>query len=335
MYDAEHGPLGRAVYWLAPVVWLALATTAAAAAGKLGGSNWKHKRTAAALLVLAASAKLFSDAKGVLESRATMWAEAARREPGNDRAVSELAAPLVRKRKPGEVRKLADKCLAARPDSCPCLELRATAGLQSKAFADAATDARAAVDKCPNRPAAYVSLAEALVLTGDLAGAEQAATKGLELGGDAGRLKYSRALAFERKGQLDEAAAEAEAAANAGGGRDARLLAGAVAIARNDLDGAQRWLDPLVAEDPEDVEALYDRALVSDKRGDFNGARQRYLAVLKLDPKHADSRYNLALLTHRAGARDEARHHAARFGEIAPRDPRRHTLAATVGLEAR
>ena len=68
---------------------------------------------------------------------------------------------------------------------------------------------------------------------------------------------------------------------------------------------------------------------------DFNGARQRYLAVLKLDPKHTDSRYNLALLTHRAGARDEARHHAARFAEIAPRDPRRHTLAATVGLEGR
>ncbi|WP_420894956.1 tetratricopeptide repeat protein [Sorangium cellulosum] len=77
---------------------------------------------------------------------------------------------------------------------------------------------------------------------------------------------------------------------------------------------------------------LYNLALIDDKRGDYNGAREGYLAALKADPRNADARYNLALLTFRAGIVEESRHHARKFLEAFPEDPRSGQLARTTGM---
>lgn len=139
------------------------------------------------------------------------------------------------------------------------------------------------------------------------------------------------AVELEAAGRLVEARAEVELALAGGAGRDAQLLAAKLAILRDDLDAATRLLEPLAA-DGTDALVLYNLGLIAQRRGTYNPARSRYLAALKADPNYAPARYNLALLTWDAGIKDEARHHALKFIELSPGDPRGPELAARVGL---
>jgi len=143
---------------------------------------------------------------------------------------------------------------------------------------------------------------------------------------------YRSALELETAGRLPEARAEVELALAGGAGRDARLLAAKLAILRNDLDGAAVLLAPLA--DRGDALVLYNLGLIAQRRGDYNPARNQYLAALKADPSYAPARYNLALLTWEAGIKDEARHHASKFLELSPGDPRGAGLRARVELGA-
>lgn len=144
---------------------------------------------------------------------------------------------------------------------------------------------------------------------------------------------YLLALEFEAAGRFVEARNEVDLAIAAGAGRDARLLAAKLAILRDDLDAAQRLLEPL-ASDGKDALVLYNLGLIAQRRGEYNNARTRYIAALKADPNYAATRYNLAVLTWDAGAKDEAKHHAAKFLELSPQDPRGDELRKQVGLEA-
>lgn len=142
--------------------------------------------------------------------------------------------------------------------------------------------------------------------------------------------RYVRAWELEAEGRHVEAQAELEPLLAEGGDRDAKLLAAKLAILREDFKTAQALLEPLRAADPEDGPVQYNIALVAQKRGDFNGARSGYLAALRVDPANTAARYNLALLTWEAGALDEARHHAKKFLELSPDDPRAAELQARV-----
>lgn len=144
---------------------------------------------------------------------------------------------------------------------------------------------------------------------------------------------YLLALEFEAAGRFLEARNEVELAIAAGAGRDAKLLAAKLAILRDDLDAAQRLLEPL-AGDGKDALVLYNLGLIAQRRGEYNNARTRYIAALKADPNYAAIRYNLAVLTWDAGAREEAKHHAEKFLELSPDDPRGAELRKQVGLEA-
>jgi len=139
------------------------------------------------------------------------------------------------------------------------------------------------------------------------------------------------AVELEAAGRLVEARAEVELALAGGADRDAQLLAAKLAILRDDLDTATRLLEPLAA-DGTDALVLYNLGLIAQRRGTYNPARSRYLAALKADPNYAPARYNLALLTWDAGIKDEAHHHAQKFIELSPGDPRGPELAARVGL---
>ena len=140
------------------------------------------------------------------------------------------------------------------------------------------------------------------------------------------------ALELEAAGRMVEARAEVELALAGGAGRDAQLLAAKLAILRDDLDTAARLLEPLAA-DGTDALVLYNLGLIAQRRGTYNLARSRYLAALKADPNYAPARYNIALLTFDAGIKDEAHHHATKFIELSPGDPRGPELAARVGLD--
>ncbi len=143
-----------------------------------------------------------------------------------------------------------------------------------------------------------------------------------------------RAIELEAAGRFVEAQVEVERAIAAGAGRDAKLLAAKLAIQRDDLDAATTLLEPLSTADPNDADAQYNLALVAQRRGSFNKARAGYLATLRADPSYAAARYNLAVMTWNAGARDEAQHHARKFLELRPDDPRAAELRRKVELDA-
>jgi tetratricopeptide (TPR) repeat protein len=144
---------------------------------------------------------------------------------------------------------------------------------------------------------------------------------------------YVKALEFESAGRYIEARAEVEQALAAGAGRDARLLAAKLAILRSDLDTAADLLTPLAA-DGADALVHYNIGLVAQQRNQYNKARSAYLAALKAEPTYAPARFNLAVLAWDAGVHEEAQHHARKFLELSPDDPRAAELRTRVELDA-
>lgn len=144
---------------------------------------------------------------------------------------------------------------------------------------------------------------------------------------------YLKALELEAAGRYVEAKIEVDQALDAGAGRDARILAAKLAILRNDLDAADNLLSKL-AGDTNDALVQYNVGLVAQRRNQYNRARSAYLAAAKADPALTAARFNLAILTWDAGVRDEAQHHARKFLEMAPGDPRAAELRAKVELDA-
>ena len=179
---------------------------------------------------------------------------------------------------------------------------------------------------CDSRPAQPVAKADPVAEPASVAEPTPAANAA-----EAER-HYLSALELEAAGRLVEARAEVELALAGGAGRDAQLLAAKLAILRDDLDVAAKLLEPL-AVDGRDALVLYNLGLIAQRRGTYNPARSRYLAALKADPSYAPARYNLALLTWDAGIKEEAQHHALKFIELSPGDPRGAELRTRVGLD--
>jgi tetratricopeptide (TPR) repeat protein len=338
-FAGELAPLARGIPYVAPPLWAALALLAGEASRRLVRPGGRRQSIGAAAAVLIVGALQFVRAGAVLTSTEAMWWAALGANPDDARALPALSGPALRARDHAGVLAVADKCLAQQPlpeagmpstASCACLELRIDALLGSDRAPQALPDAAVLSDRCPRRPLHRALYAQALAATGQTDAARAQAFMGLAENGDPGRLHYALALAASRQGHAAAALVEAGAAVEAGAGRDARLLAGMAAILTGDLDAADGWLAPLVQADPLDAQAQYDLALVADKRGDYNRAREGYLATLRADPRSADARYNLALLTYRAGILSEAQHHARKFREAFPGDPRGAELASRV-----
>jgi tetratricopeptide (TPR) repeat protein len=151
---------------------------------------------------------------------------------------------------------------------------------------------------------------------------------------EGGEESYLEALQLESAGRYVEAKIAVDQALAEGAGRDAKLLAAKLAILRNDLDTASNLLGPLAAAEPKDALVQYNLGLVAQRRNEYNKARTAYLAAVKADPAYAPARFNLAVLTWDANAKEEAQHHARKFLELAPTDPRAAELRAKVQLEA-
>jgi tetratricopeptide (TPR) repeat protein len=337
--SGPRAPLGRAVPFVAPFVWAALAVTAAAVAERRLRGRVPRPALAAAAVVVVLGAASVGSAAPLLRSRERMWQAALAQDPANETAVLHAVDALTQHRKHADALAVAEKCIAAEPAVCVCHALRARAEIRQRRPDVGMQHAQAAVDLCPASPMAIAAKAEALVMSGAAAPGLAEAARGLELvaghpDGAAAWLHYVHALALESAdggSKRDEARRELDQAIELGAGRDAKLAAANMAFAANDLDGAQRWSEAMLADDAKDIDAIYNRALVAHKRDDYNHAREGYLATLKLEPDYAVARFNLAVLTWKRGAREEAKNHVRKFIERFPDDARGAELVAMVG----
>ena len=334
-FSGPRAPLARGAAPLALVVWPTLAAVAAAFAGEFLGSSWKHKRTAAAALVLAGGLFVHGDGAKNMGDTAHMWSVALGKEPDNEAAFENVTRPLLMQGKVDDVIKRSNACLRVAPTACTCLVTKAAA-LQRKRESDkreadkalqAAADAASA---CPNVTSARAIHAEALAIAGKIDEALAEADEALAQGADEARAHTAKASVLIAAGKVKEAEAEAQKAVEAGGGRDAKLLIASLALGAGNLDAAEAALKPMLVERPQDADVQYNLALIADKRNKYNEARNGYLATLKLDPTYKAARYNLALLTFRRGVTDEAKNHAKKYAEMAPSDPAAASLLNTI-----
>ncbi|MFT3773506.1 MAG: hypothetical protein QM820_49650 [Minicystis sp.] len=328
-FRGQQGPLGRGILWVALPLWAGLAVTAGAVAERRLGKDFQHKRLAAAVIVICAGVSLLASQSGWLFAPNQMWWQALRKDGDNSAAADAILRVPMRSRDYKAALEVLDRCLVASPGSCACLARRAQIGVRMGQADQALKDGREAVATCPSDPSARTALVAALAYHGDSIEAEVEARAALGTREDP-RFHYALALAYDRQARRPEAIDEARKAVDGGAGRDAALLLGALAINGNDLETAQKALTPLITADPNDAEAQYDLALIADKKNEYNKARQGYLAALRADPNMIDARYNVALLTLRNGVVEEAKHHARKFSELSPNDPRNLQLAQMI-----
>jgi Flp pilus assembly protein TadD len=318
VFQDARAPLGRGVPFVAVPLWFGLATIAWTVVRKRFPDEPLAKARLAAIATLGVGLAQLGASASWLASAEKAWWVTLMREGNSDRALAALSGT---NQDAARMRSLVDRCIATNPTHCVCLARRADLQRRSRDLEAALADARSAATKCPSEPSVQVALVTVLVAKGDSKQAEEAARSALQLSDDA-RLHYALALALEGQGRVQEATDAVRKAIALGAGRDAELLDAALSILSGDLERATMTLNALVAASPNDAEARYNQALIADKKNDYNRAREGYLAALKLDPTLAHARYNLALLTLRRGVVDEARHHARKFAELSPGDPR-------------
>jgi hypothetical protein len=147
-FRGPSAPLAHGVPIVAIPAWGALASAASAAGARWLGSSFKHKRMSAATAVLAIGVKLLLDAAPLLGSDARMWRAAMRRAPDHERAVTEVGRALLGEERLDEARRLAERCLAARPTACACLALRADVAARAAEPEPIAKGTREAADRC-------------------------------------------------------------------------------------------------------------------------------------------------------------------------------------------
>jgi tetratricopeptide (TPR) repeat protein len=142
---------------------------------------------------------------------------------------------------------------------------------------------------------------------------------------------YVRSVAALKRGDSAEAAREATRAVDSGRGAPAHVALALASFQDGELDAAQTSLKRALEGASDDVDALYNLAVIDQRRNRYTPARTGYLRVLRVRPDHLDARANLALLALGAGAIDEARHHQRKLEELAPSgDPRALKLAAAL-----
>jgi len=313
-----RAPLGRGVLFVALPLWAGLATCV----WTTMRTRFPDKPTTQSLYAAIATAAIGLIQLGIsapwLASPDRMWAITLTRGGNGDRALDELTKG---NRDPAFVQGILDRCLANNPTQCTCLARRSNLRVRARDFDNAIADARTASTSCAADPGSHVALAVALSAKGEVKEAEQVARNALGWSTDP-RLQYALAAALQSQGRIPEATDIARKAVEQGAGRDAQMLLAALAILGGDLDTASATLEALLKVSPNDAEARYNLALIADKKNDYNRAREGYLAALRLDPNLVNARYNLALLTLRRGVVDESRHHARKFAEAAPGDPR-------------
>ena len=320
--SSRGAPLLSGYYIAAPFVWSALAATMATLAGQYLGVSFKNKRMGGAIITLAIGIFIFRDASSLLSNTSDQWSAALAADPDHERALFALGDKVS----PASL----EACVTKRPSACACRVLRAERALDVERGAAALEElghASCAGHRLERR--AYAAQALGLAMTNRGPEASEAATKVLGEAPEDARALFAMALAASQRQDVDAAIDFAKRASERGTARGPLLLSSQLLIGKGDFAGARAVIAKLLEQHPDDPDAVYNLAVISDREGNYNAAREGYLKALKLRPAMANARYNLALLTLRNGFTEEAKNHIRRFGEAFPDDPRR------AGLEAR
>jgi tetratricopeptide (TPR) repeat protein len=214
-----------------------------------------------------------------------------------------------------------------RQDACAGAELAARRGLDADLGALVLDLLERTQRACPKLAAADGLRSEALARSGRRDEAKLAAQSALRVNPRDAFALYTNALLGWRAAE-PSALDHAQRSVDAGRGRSAQILKGLIAYGKNRLEVAETAFQSALREDANDVEAIYDLALVRQQQNRYLEAREGYLKVLSVRPKHADARFNLGVLAHSIGAREEAQHHLAKLREVAPNSPLVAKLAA-------
>ncbi|MFO0659393.1 MAG: tetratricopeptide repeat protein [Polyangiaceae bacterium] len=114
-----------------------------------------------------------------------------------------------------------------------------------------------------------------------------------------------------------------------GQGRGYSYFGASMASASGDFTTARGWIEPVVKDDPRDVDAQFSFATVLERAGDRAAARDVYRIVVRLEPTHASARYSLIMIAKELGDLTEAKQLAQQFVKDFPSDARK---ARFVGL---
>jgi tetratricopeptide (TPR) repeat protein len=235
-------------------------------------------------------------------------------------SIGTLVGELEKAGRTAAAKRVNEAC--ANGPTCPCRQAAALAALNADMHQQAVSTLTAQ-DACANEPKTLGMLAEAAARSGQSDEAITQANAVLQKTANEPFAAY--ALAFAQWAKSDAASAQQNAtlAATNGRGSAANLLLGLIAFRANDLATAKREFEKMLAEDPNDVDALYNLALIAQQQDRYREAREGYLKVLGVAPTHLDARYNLAVLTQSIGATNEAQHHATKLEQAAgPNDER-------------
>jgi tetratricopeptide (TPR) repeat protein len=208
---------------------------------------------------------------------------------------------------------------ACKRNDCTCLESAARAGLDVDSGREV-LELLGRATECRFGALAGIR-AEATVRAGSSAEGQRLAGEILTKDARDAHALTALGLAAYQAGAIPVARDLLERALDAGASDGARLLLGLTRYQASDLAGARAAFEAILANEPADVDAMYDLALVAQKQDRYGEARRLYLSLLRAKPEHRQARYNLAILAHSIGAEQEAQHHQALLEKAAPGDP--------------
>lgn len=199
-----------------------------------------------------------------------------------------------------------------------------------------ATTARSALDRALERDPWHrkaLALRSRLRLAdGDVAGAEEDATRALSRAADDPQALVSLAVVRGRQGRDDDAVALLRRAAAGGSVEAARLWFGWARSAAR-LDQAETAADRWLALNPEDPAAVIARARVEAARGRTDEALRRLEAFIDRDGASPDLVLAAASIAVASGDAAATRRWLGRAREVAPGDPRLQQLEAAAGAD--
>ena len=239
------------------------------------------------------------------------------KDPGpsvDENSYRQIASALEARARPDDARKVVEKCSSS--SDCDCVVTTATLALDRDLHAEALPLIERSLSACGERVAGLH--AEALARSGKVDRARETATTVLRTRPKDPYATYALAQVAYIAGDTAQARARAQAAVEQGRGAAGNLLLGLIAFNAGDMGSATAAFNKMLQDDPDNVEAHYNLAVVAQRLSQYRNAREGYLKVLQLYPQHLDARYNLALLTHSVGATPEARHHLQKLREVAP-----------------
>lgn len=216
-----------------------------------------------------------------------------------------------------EATAFAQQIVAAQPDMSSGRELLAFLLQQQERIGEAIANLREAVRT--GGQSQRVQLGLLLTESGRAAEAVQILAP-LVQGGDPDVLNaYGIALADE--GKLDDATLQFESVLK-GDPNNAPALQnlGIVALRRNDMQGAERYLTRALALSSRLPLALNALGVVYARQGDLTRAVASWQHAVEIDPRQYDALYNIGLIEGRAGHTREARAALMRFVNSAPKE---------------